>query len=63
MKIFLHGAELLKSQGIAKIEGVEKMTGPIVGKLAQEDLEEMLGAYLVNFILASVSNAHKNPSD
>lgn len=58
-KICLHAAELFKAPGIAKIEGSEKMTGPILEKLSQDDLEQMLGAYLVNFILASALNAKK----
>lgn len=63
VKIFLYAAELFKAPGIAKIEGSEKMTGAIIEKLSQDDLENMLGTYLVNFILASVLNGQKKTSD
>lgn len=63
VKIFLYAAELFKAPGIAKVEGSEKMTGAIIEKLSQDDLENMLGTYLVNFILASVLNGRKKKSD
>ena len=51
-KILLSASELFKS-GVAKVEGTEKVTQPILDKLSQDDLEAMTGEYMINFTLAS----------
>lgn len=51
-KIMLTARELFSS-GVGKMEGETKLTKPILDKVSFDDLEGMLGAYLVNFILAS----------
>ncbi|MEE9222966.1 MAG: hypothetical protein V3V40_05875 [Nitrosomonadaceae bacterium] len=53
VKIILYGVELFKSPGIALIDGSTSMTHPMIEQLSQDDLENMLGQYMVNFILAS----------
>lgn len=53
IKILLYGIQLFKAPGIALIDGSVGMTQPLIEKMQQEDLENMLGAYMVNFILAS----------
>lgn len=53
VKIMLYGVELFKSPGIAKIDGTVSMTQPLIEKMSQDDLENMLGGLLINFILYS----------
>ncbi len=53
VKIILYGVELFKSNGIAQLEGSVNLTQPLIEKMSQDDLENMLGFYMVNFILAS----------
>lgn len=55
-KFLLHGVELLKS-GIAKVEGTEKVTQPIIDQLSLDEIEKLIGTYMLNFILASVLNS------
>ncbi len=47
------GRRLLLAPGIAKIEGETKFTNALMERLGQEDFENMLGEYMVNFTLAS----------
>ncbi len=56
VKIILHGVELFKSPGIASIDGTVNMNHELMTKMSQDDLENMLGAYMINFILASALN-------
>lgn len=56
VKIMLYGVELFKSPGIAKIDGTVNMTHPMIEKMSQDDLENMLGGLLINFILYSALN-------
>lgn len=61
VKILIHGVELFNSPDIAKIDGDVKLTKPIIESMSQDDLELMLGSYMVNFILASaLSKAESN---
>ncbi len=53
LQVMLYGVELFKSPGIAKLEGSVTMTHPMIEQMSQDDLENMLGLYMVNFILAS----------
>ncbi len=53
LQIILYGVELFKSRGIAQLDGSVSMTQPIIEQMSQDDLERMLGQYMVNFILAS----------
>ncbi len=39
---------------IAKIDGEERMTKPLVDSMSPDDLEAVAGVYLLNFILASL---------
>lgn len=52
-KVILSGIALLKS-GVAKIEGVKDMTSPMIDKMGQDDLENIIGEYIANFIVASL---------
>lgn len=42
-----------KAEPIALVDGEARMTVPLFEQLRQEDFEEMLGEYMVNFITAS----------
>jgi hypothetical protein len=50
--VLVTGRELLTS-GLALIDGEEKLTKPVLDNMSADDLEGMIGEYLVNFILAS----------
>jgi len=52
-KIFYSARELLTS-GVCLVDGDVKLTKPLYDSLSQDDVETLLGAYLVNFILRSV---------
>ncbi len=54
-KVLLSGIALLKS-GAAKMEGVKDLTMPMIDQMAQEDLENIVGEYIANFIVASLMN-------
>lgn len=43
----------LFTSGVALVDGETKLTKHLVGDMSQDDLEGMLGEYLVNFTLAS----------
>ena len=53
VKIVLYGVELFKVPSIAQVDGSVNMTQPLIEKLSQDDIENMLGQYMINFILAS----------
>lgn len=51
--VMASGRELLTS-GLVLVEGEEKLTKPLCDKLSQDDFEEIIGTFLVNFIVASL---------
>ena len=53
------GKRLLLAPNIAKVEGEAKFTNALLERLSQEDFENMVGEYLVNFILASTLSKTK----
>lgn len=53
-KLGLHFIQLLTSKGIAMVDGSEPMTDSIVKKLKPEDFDNLMGAFFVNFIVASL---------
>lgn len=53
LSVVLLTAKKLFCSGIALMEGETKITAPIISEMSYDDLESMLGEYLVNFILAS----------
>jgi hypothetical protein len=57
-KVLLTGKELLTS-GIALVEGETKLTKPLADKLSMDDLSNMVGEFMANFILASVLQKQK----
>lgn len=60
-KVLLTAKELF-SKGVALMDGETKMTKVTLDKMPMDELEEMLGDYLVNFILASALAKMKNSS-
>lgn len=44
---------------VAKVDGEERMTRPLVDSMSPEDLELVTGVYLLNFILASLLRSQK----
>jgi hypothetical protein len=50
--VLVTGRELLTS-GLALIDGEEKLTKPVLDNMSADDLEGMIGEYMVNFTLAS----------
>jgi hypothetical protein len=57
--VLLHGRELFNS-GVAMIDGEIKLTKPLIDLMSMDDLENMTGEYLANFILASSLKTMKN---
>jgi hypothetical protein len=55
-------ARELFSSGLAQVDGEEKLTKTLLDKMSQDDLENMTGAYLANFILASALQKLKQSS-
>ena len=53
LKTVLISARELFASGLAFVDGETKMTKPMVDEMSQDDLENMLGKYYLNFILAS----------
>lgn len=45
--------KLFSSTGIGSINGDTKLTSELINMISMDDLESMVGKYLVNFILAS----------
>ena len=52
-KVFLHAKELLTS-GVCLVDGEAKLTKPLFDEMSNDDMEVLVGEYLVNFILRSV---------
>jgi hypothetical protein len=52
-KVFLHAQELFKS-GAALVDGQERLTVPLMEKMGLTDFENMVGAYIANFIAPSL---------
>lgn len=52
-EVLLTAKELFKNEEIAQLDGEQKLTVPILDSLDNDELEEMVGRYLANFILAS----------
>lgn len=50
--VLLHARELFTS-GLALVDGEEKLTKPLLDMMSNDDVENMTGEYLANFILAS----------
>lgn len=57
-EVMLVAKELMTS-GLVLVEGEEKLTKPLCDKLSQDDFEEILGTFLVNFIAASLLKGQK----
>lgn len=57
--VLLH-AKALFCSGVAKVDGQTKLTKPLCDKMNNDDFENMVGEYLVNFILASILQKMKN---
>lgn len=57
-EVMLTAKELLTS-GLVLVEGEEKLTKPLCDKLSQDDFEEILGSFLVNFIVKSLLTGRK----
>lgn len=53
------GRRLLLAPNIAKVEGEVKLTNALMERLDQEDFENMVGEYMVNFTLASTLSKTK----
>lgn len=51
-KVLLSAKELFKVVGL--VDGEKKLTTPMLDSLSMQDLEGMTGAYMENFILASI---------
>lgn len=52
-KVVANGISILRS-GAAKIEGVKDLTAPMIDHLSCRDLENIIGAYVGNFIVSSL---------
>lgn len=55
VKVMLHSAELFKA-GAALVDGESRLTAPLLDKMALEDVEGLVGAYIANFIAQSLMN-------
>ncbi len=53
------GRRLLLAPNIVKVEGEAKLTSALMDRLDQEDFENMIGEYMVNFTLASALSKTK----
>ena len=53
LKVVLLTAKQLFKNGVAFLEGEQKMTTPLLEAMSLDDLQSMTGCYMVNFILAS----------
>lgn len=51
--VYLTARELF-AKDIALVDGQERLTKPLLEKVDMDDLEQMIGAYMANFILHSV---------
>lgn len=57
-EVMLTAKELMTS-GLVLVEGESKLTKPLCELLCQEDFENILGMFLVNFIVASLLTTQK----
>ncbi len=60
--VILTAKQLFKVKGIAQIDGSVDITDIHFNEIDPEDIEEMVGEYLVNFILASALKKMKKDS-
>lgn len=51
--VLLHAEQLFKS-GAAMVDGEEKLTSELMGKMSFDDFEGLVGAYIANFIAPSL---------
>lgn len=47
------GKKLFQMPGIALVDGETKLGNEVFGRISVDDFEDMLGEYMINFILAS----------
>lgn len=59
-KLFLNCKELFKS-GVAKLDGQQKLTAPLLDQIEIDDFEKIVGDYLVNFTLSSILKKMNQP--
>lgn len=52
LSAFLEFGKTLLSSGVALVDGETKLTKPLIDMMNPDELEEMLGGYVSNFILA-----------
>lgn len=50
--VFQQAEDLLLCQGIAMVDGEQKLNGPLIQKMSPEDFEKLVGEYISNFIKA-----------
>ncbi len=53
LSAFLEFGKVLLSSGVALVDGEIKLTKPLIDMMNPDELEDMLGGYVSNFILAS----------
>jgi hypothetical protein len=53
VNVLIAAKELFTSKDIALVDGEVQLTKPLVDAMSQDDLEDCMGEYLANFILAS----------
>jgi hypothetical protein len=59
-QVMVTGLQLFTSGTVAFVDGETKLTKPLVDAMSMDDFHDMLGEYLVNFVLASSLNKVKN---
>ena len=50
--VFQQAEDLLLCQGIAMIDGEQKLNGPLMQKMTPDDFEKLVGEYIANFTTA-----------
>lgn len=53
--IMRHAEKLLRS-GVFRLDGEEKFTSPLLDKMSLEDFEGLVGDYIANFIMPSLTD-------
>lgn len=53
--IMRHAEKLLRS-GVFRLDGEEKFTSPLLDKMSLEDFEGLIGDYIANFIMPSLTD-------
>ncbi len=53
-KFLLYMTELLTTKGIALIDGEQHLTKPLIELMSMQDVENVCGEYVLNFIVSSV---------